>query len=167
MVAEGVVLHTRRVKPRAIKARTRIQEHDRIDEILTAITDMAARCPYNHLRVGIEGPSYGSKGASVHQVAGLWWAITQRLYQLELPYYVITPSQRMKYATGKGQADKDIVLAAVINRYRDLVEVTGNDIADSLIIAAMGARHYGSPLEHHLPELNLKAMEAVEWSTAE
>jgi len=163
LIGNGVVLQTVRVRPKAIKDRTPDQSHARLTQILAAISKMVHEAPIGPLKVGIEGPSFGSKGASVHQVAGLWWLITHHVYTLGLDYYVVSPSGRMKYATGSGRASKDEVLAAVIRRYQNLVEVTGNDVADSLVVAAMGARHYALPLEISLPVVNLKAMEAVRW----
>ena len=75
----------------------------------------------------------------------------------------MTPTARAKYGTGKGNAAKDAVLAAVIRRY-PAVDVTGNDEADALILAAMGARHLGIPLElSPVPGPCLDALLKVRW----
>jgi hypothetical protein len=68
----------------------------------------------------------------------------------------------MKYATGKGMIAKDAVLAAVVRRYVG-IDVTCNDEADALILAAMGARHLGQPIEDSLPLTHLAAMDNVHW----
>jgi len=110
----------------------------------------------------IEGPSYGSKGGSQHDRSGMWWLIVSWLVGQGKPVVEVTPSQRMKYATGKGQISKDAVLAAVVRRYSQ-VDVTGNDEADALVLAAMGARHLGEPIDDPLPKTHLAAMDAVAW----
>ena len=115
--------------------------------------------------VVIEGPSFGQQRQSgQHDRAGLWW---QTVIHFEVgenvPVVEVPPALLKRYATGKGNAGKDEVLAAVVRRYPD-VPVTGNDEADALVLAAMGARHLGHPIED-LPQLNLTAMEKVRWSS--
>lgn len=108
----------------------------------------------------IEGPSYGqSVSASAHDRAGLWWAIASAF---EVPLGVVAPTGRAKYATGRGGAGKDEVLAAVIRRHLDL-DVAGNDVADALTLAAMGARALGCPIDEPLPEVNRAAMLGAAW----
>jgi crossover junction endodeoxyribonuclease RuvC len=119
----------------------------------------------------IEGPSYGSKTGHQHDRSGLWWIVTDWLMQPEdgdgwgKTVIEVSPSSRMKYATGKGMASKDAVMLAAANRYRHLVEVTGNDVADALLLAAMAARHLGHPIESSLPQTHLAAMDGVHWPT--
>lgn len=81
---------------------------------------------------------------------------------LEHPIVIITPSQRAKYATGKGNASKDAVLLAVARRY-PTVEVTDNNEADALVLAAMIARLAGRPIETSLPQTHLDALAKVRW----
>lgn len=143
-------------------------EHVRLAAILADVLRIVGRP--GDLRVdavGIEGPSFSSRGGSSHERAGLWWLITQTLWTWRVPYYVVTPSQRMIYATGSGQADKDRVIAAVVRRYLE-VEVTGNDEADGLIIAAIGARMLGEPVEESLPQTHLRALAKIDarWMSA-
>lgn len=107
--------------------------------------------------VAVEGPSFASSGAGTHDRSGLWWLVVDGLHAHGLPVLEVPPSSRMTYATGKGNAGKDEVLAAVIRRYWG-VTVTGNDEADALAIAAMGARLMGRPIEASLPQTHLRAL---------
>ena len=87
------------------------------------------------------------------------------LLDLGLHVVEVPPTVVKKYATGKGggpDSSKDQVLAAVIRRY-PAVDVTGNDEADALVLAAMGARWAGHPIDDPLPVLQTTAMAKVAW----
>lgn len=110
--------------------------------------------------VVIENPAYSRVGGSAHDRSGLWWMVTSKLIARGHQVVTVPPSCRPKYATGAGggpNSGKDRVLAAVIRRYPQ-ADVTGNDEADALILAAMGARHLGHPIDGHLPQTHLNAM---------
>lgn len=113
--------------------------------------------------VVVEGPSYASDTGKAHDRAGLWWLVVGRLTGGGLNVVEVPPSTVKTYATGKGNASKDAVLAAVIRRY-PAVEVSDNNEADALALAAMGARFTGHPLEHELPKTHLRAMNGVRWA---
>lgn len=110
----------------------------------------------------IEAPSYGSNTGSQHERGGLWWGVARALDQRHVPIATVSPQGRAKYATGKGNAGKDEVLAAVIKRYAD-IEIKGNDVADAVVLLAMGLRHLGTPIDDPLPQLNLAAMAGASW----
>jgi crossover junction endodeoxyribonuclease RuvC len=110
----------------------------------------------------IEGLSFGSFDRNGEQ-AGLAWMVRHSLWKRGIPYALVSPSQRMIYAVGNGRADKDRVLAATIKRYPQ-AEIGGNDEADALLLAAMGARHLGRPIESEpLPQTHLRALTKVAW----
>lgn len=109
----------------------------------------------------IEAPSYGSTMGSQHERGGLWWSVAIALERMGVPIATVSPQGRAKYATGKGNAGKDEVLAAVIKRYTE-ADVAGNDIADAVVLAAMGARHLGMPVDD-VPMKNLEAMAGAKW----
>lgn len=114
-----------------------------------------AGCP-----VFLEGPSYASAGQATHDIAGNWWLVMQMLIEHAGSVHVIAPSTVKQYATGKGNAAKDVVMAAVIKRYPD-VDVINNDVADATALLAIGLRLNGLPLEDSLPAANLKALEKL------
>lgn len=118
--------------------------------------------------VVIEAPSYGSKFGSQHDRSGLWWLVVNALLGDKYPYPIamVAPQSRAKYGTGKGNAKKDVVLAHVIERYQDLApgKIANDDLADALLLAAMGSRWYGYQVEAtEPPEANLEALNAVIW----
>lgn len=160
----ATVLH--RVRSNGHKTATLAARGHRLDLITYAIEEHV--CPlgsYQHVDlVVVEGPSYGQhRQSGQHDRAGLWWQTVRLAASLADGYVVeVPPATRTKYATGKGNAPKDHVLASVVRRYPH-VPVDGNDTADALVLAAMGARHLGVPLEERLPQANLQAMDAVVW----
>ena len=126
-------------------------------DVLSHIPDAA------NVLVAIEGPAFMSKFGSPHERAGLWWSIVIPLVLRGQNVTVIPPNNLKMYATGKGGAKKDVVLAAVVRRYID-VAVVNNNIADSLVLAAMLARHWGQPIEESMPLAHLAAMDKVRWT---
>lgn len=111
--------------------------------------------------VVIEGPAFASASPHSHERSGLWWMVVDALLAREHQVVVVAPAARAKYATGKGNAGKDQVLAAVVRRYPH-ADVQGNDEADSLVLAAMGARALGNPVDD-VPQVNASALLKVAW----
>lgn len=110
----------------------------------------------------IEAPAYSRSNPGMHDRSGLWW-ITVDALLTSAPVVEVAPSARAKYATGRGNASKDQVLAAVVRRYPDF-DVTSNDEADALILAAMGRRALGQPIDD-MPQAHLAGMSKVAWPT--
>lgn len=110
--------------------------------------------------VFLEGPSYGSAGQATHDIAGNWWLLYEALTYDGCKITVIPPTIVKTYATGKGNAAKDAVLAAAIKRYPD-IDIPGNDIADAVILLAIGCRLAGRPLEADLPKTHLRALDKL------
>lgn len=115
--------------------------HERLDWLLGNVRELAAGCDL----VVIEGLAFGAKGSSLLDLAGLFTMATHELWRMGVPYAVVTPNLRAKYITGDGSAGKDACLIAALRRFPG-ADITGNDIADALILAAMGADHLGFPL---------------------
>lgn len=127
---------------------------------LTALTDTIAGGVDRATLLVIEGPAYASVGGSHHDRSGLWWMVVDLALTAGSRVVEIPPAVRCKYACGKGNASKDQVLAAVIRRY-PTVDVTGNDEADSLVLAAIGARMLGRPIDDPMPKEHLAALHKI------
>ena len=100
-----------------------------------------------NLKVFIEGYSFGSKGQAVFQIAENCGILKYRLQQLKIQYDTVVPSVVKKGATGKGNADKDMMYEAFVKETKiDLKKIfdtdkVGNpvsDIADSYFIQKVG-----------------------------
>ncbi|MBF6326537.1 hypothetical protein IU451_28975 [Nocardia cyriacigeorgica] len=115
--------------------------------------------------VALEAPSYGSTTGSVWDRAGVWWHVYTELIASGHTVLPVAPTVRAKYATGKGTAGKDAVLAAAVRRYAD-IEITGNDTADAVVLAAIGCRLIGQPIDDPMPALNLTALDKLNLAEA-
>jgi len=98
-------------------------------------------------KIFIEGYSYGSKGQGLFQIAENCGILKYRLQEQNLPYETVVPSVVKKGATGKGNADKDMMYEAFVKETKlDLkkifdTEKVGNpisDIVDSYYIQKVG-----------------------------
>jgi Holliday junction resolvasome RuvABC endonuclease subunit len=106
----------------------------------------------------IEGLSYHSKSSSIDKIHASWWIVQDNLERAGWrAAHKVSPNQRAKYATGKGNASKDAVLIETVKRYPDL-NIRNNNEADAVILAAMGMRALGHPVEPSLPQAHLEAV---------
>lgn len=105
----------------------------------------------------MEGPSHHSVGRT-HTMAGQWWKFYDVVSEIA-PVLVIPPTNRIVYATGKGTSGKDVVMLAASRRYPD-APIANNDMADAVVLAAMGARVMGRPIDT-LPKTHLRALDKI------
>lgn len=111
----------------------------------------------------IEGPAFTTKGHA-HDRSGQWWLLVHLLSKEGL-VVEIPPSSMKLYATGRGGADKDEVLAAAIRAFPD-ADVRNNNAADALWLAAMVRRQLGAPIEKSRSKVSAAALDRVRWPGA-
>jgi Holliday junction resolvasome RuvABC endonuclease subunit len=136
--------------------------HERLDRLRNTVLELI---PTSVAVVVVEGPSYGNQGGQSghHERAGLWWLVTHTLWKRGTPYAVASPAARAKYATGKGNAGKADVVREVTRRFDWFTG--GEDEADALVLAAMGADWLGYPLAS-MPVAHRQALANVKWPVA-
>lgn len=138
---------------------TRLTGHQRLAEILLAISDLRD-CEL----VVIEDVWLGLKGNTALRLAELHGLVKHWLWLRCIPYVLVQPAQLKLYAVGKGggkDAGKDQVLLAVERRYGGLATVTDNNQADALVLLAMALEHYGAPLAE-VPVVHTLALAKVD-----
>jgi crossover junction endodeoxyribonuclease RuvC len=109
--------------------------------------------------VVIEGPSYASAAsASAHDRSGLWWLLIDAFTVRGWRVVEVPPSSLKKYATGKGNASKDQVLASAVRRFD--FSIDNNNAADAAWLAALGHDLLGQPLIE-LPKDHMAALPAL------
>lgn len=145
-IIHGDVVTVQRVTSKGTKGATSEQQVERLLDIVGRIIALVPDS--DATKIAVEGPSYGSTGSAAHILGGLWWLVRAAFRDADI--VVVPPGTVKKYATGRGNAGKDEVLAAVVRRYFN-VEVSGNDEADALVLAAIVARLDGNPIDLNLP----------------
>lgn len=156
----GVTLHCATSKGTADATWTQ-----RYDRLRALAIEVAGWVPTGSLVV-MESPSYNSKNSgSAHDRSGFWWYLYDALRCMDCHIVPVTPTQRAKYGTGKGNAGKDEVLAATVRRYPEIL-VRNNDEADALLLAAIGCRLIARPLEESLPKAHLEPLSSIPFDAA-
>nr|DAY81857.1 MAG TPA: RuvC [Caudoviricetes sp.] len=114
-----------------IKSRNRSVK--RLSEIRNAVLDIINQTQPS-LAV-IEGYSYGSS----HGMAGLaelGGVIRLLLLDMGIPFIVVAPATNKKFATGKGNAEKDLMLKRVFQHWA--ADMSNNNEADAFALAQFG-----------------------------
>lgn len=131
---------------------------DRFDRTVLLVNKIANYIPRGSLVV-VESPAYGANGGSAHDRSGFWWMVFARLTYMGCTVVPVAPTSLKTYVTGKGNAGKDEVLAAIIRRFPEIA-VTGNDIADAVGLMSIGLRLQGNPCDN-LPQTHLRALDKI------
>jgi hypothetical protein len=98
-------------------------------------------------QVGLEGYAYGASGRAIFQIAENCGLLKYKLYQQGKPIEVISPTAVKKFATGKGNASKEMMvksfgektgidLKKLISPDRTTISNPITDIADSYFICS-------------------------------
>ena len=109
----------------------------------------------------LEGPAYGSNNQMTHMLSGFWWLLAHALEKVA-PIAVVQPSTLKKYATGSGRASKDEMVAAAARGFSQ-VRIKGNDEADALALAAMGADRFGLLYAGGFESADRGSLTSVKW----
>lgn len=97
----------------------------------------------------VEAPSYGSVDAHFHENAGAWWAVVASLVESGIPVGTCAPATRAKWATGRGDAKKLAVVAAMRDLWPGASCTQGEhrlDECDALTLSTAAAQRLGWPV---------------------
>ena len=156
LIDEGGI-YTSLIKSRGKRGDSLAQRAHRLATLRKQIAELIPEGAH----IVVEQPAYSSSMGSMHDRSGLWWLIVGWLH----PFHNVTevaPGTLKKFATGKGNAGKDEMLAAAIRRYPS-VEIVDNNVADAMHLAAMGARYLGHPQEADTVKIT-EAMAVPRWT---
>lgn len=110
----------------------------------------------------IEGPSYGSQGASTWDRAWLWGSLVDRLLSNDIPVVIVPPKTRALWATGSGASGKSPIAVHLSRMWPELdPDGVSDDEWDALALASIGAQKLGllpCELARHKEQL-----EKVQW----
>jgi len=127
----------------------------RIDHIARQVQRLAGGVDL----VVIEGYSYASANQA-HQVGELGGCVRFLLHRLGVPWVDVAPSTLKKFATGRGNAGKDEMIAAAIRRFG--FAGSDNNEADAYLLWCMARHAYGAPVVP-VPAPQAAASEKVSW----
>ena len=107
----------------------------------------------------IEGYAYGRHNKA-HQIGELGCVLRLMFWTADLEVIEVPPSTLKKFATGKGNAGKDLVVSAVTHRAGRVF--ASNDIVDATVLHAIGHQILG---QRHclgdLPQTHLSALDKI------
>lgn len=154
---EGASIHLERVRSTGKATDTLQQRQGRLGRLAARV---AALVEMPDLVV-IEAPAYGAQNGHQHDRSGLWWLVVYFLMNRGVRVLEVPPTVVKRYATGKGNASKDVVLAAVVRRFLE-TDVSDNNLADALTLAAVGARALGEPIDGVISQACMDGMKTVD-----
>lgn len=91
--------------------------------------------------VVFEGLSYGSNDPSAQERAGLAYLLRHALYTRGVPYLLVPPTTLKKFVTGKGNAEKSLMLLEVYKRFG--VSAANDNEADAVGLYYIGMAYAG------------------------
>lgn len=136
VINDGVVIEQRAIVSKPPKEKTPTTEAERLmkirDEIRTSTMTLAKPD-----LVLVEGLAFTARNTSaLVQLAGLNYFIREVLMKGKIPFVIVSPTSLKKFATGKGTADKNIVMMEVYKRWNFSPE--NSDVSDAFVLAQMG-----------------------------
>ena len=108
--------------------------------------------------VVIEGYAHAAEYAGP-QIGELGGVIKVCLYQRGIPFISVPPTTMKKFATGKGNASKDMVLAEAVRMNRD---INDNNAADAYFLYLMGLAHY-EQRDVIAPAFRALVLKSIDW----
>jgi len=85
--------------------------------------------------VGIEGYSFGSRGRAIYDIGELGGVIRLLCYDMHVPAIIVPPAVVKKFAVGKGNAPKVMMVQAQNTTYHTRFRVAENNEVDAMYLA--------------------------------
>lgn len=135
VLAEGLMLKSKAIKSKENTERRLIDIKDQIEREMLE---------YEPNLVVLEGYAMLANGR-ITALAELGGVVKASLYVRKQPFIVVPPARVKKFATGKGNANKDEVRLWVYKRWG--VELKTNDEIDAYVLAQIGLSYLGCPVQ--------------------
>lgn len=113
--------------------------------------------------VVIEDFSFASKGASLFQIAGLGYIFRYELWQVGVNFLLVPPPVLKKFATGMGNADKNIILKEIYKRWKE--DINDDNAGDAYVLTRIGRAVIGwdTELTSYQKDVVNKVKELNKW----
>lgn len=112
----------------------------------------------------MELPAPSRSGGGAHERGWLWWEIYRYLVRHDIPVGLMSVNHRMQYATGKGQATKNLIVDAVARRWPTWPTAGDDNAADAVVLMAAGRDWLGAPITD-MPKTHRSALDKATWPT--
>lgn len=111
----------------------------------------------------IEGYAFAKRTSYVFAQGELGGVVKRELRLQGIPFVLVPPTVRAKFATGRGNAGKSEVVSSISAKLGKVFSGGGaDDEVDAWVLREMGLQHFGlSKLKW--PAKNMEALEKVEW----
>ena len=110
----------------------------------------------------MEGYSYGSRNRA-HALGELGGVLKVAFDEAWIPFVIVPPTSRAKFATGRVNAGKAEVISAVSFRTKRSWSGKGvEDRIDAWVLREMGLQQLGES-QYKWPAENLKALDSIDW----
>ncbi len=116
--------------------------------------------------VALEGYSYSSRFSHAHSIGELGGVVKVALAEAQIRTVIIPPTNRAKFATGRGNASKDEVVAAVLGMVQIENQPGLDDLCDAWVLEQM-LRYILGERRLILSEKQIAALETIEYETKE
>lgn len=117
--------------------------------------------------VVIEGYSFGSRNSQSHSIGELGGTVKLTLWGMGIPFVIVPPTARAKFATGKGNASKSEVVSAVSARTGIVWEGAGaDDKCDAWILEEIGRCYFGAE-RFDWPQINRSGLAKIDFTPFE
>jgi len=147
---------TRRVKTPNLGA-SLVAKRQRLRRAIEGVlAPIPARVDITLIEVPTSTKQFGAHG---ERMAFYWWLVDQMLARG--PVVAVSPSSRIKLATGNGRSSKADVVAAMRAAFPDAV-IPDDNVADAGALMWAGARWAGIPAPDYLPEQE-EAFARLDW----
>jgi len=136
-------------------------------ERIRAMRDLLAQvrttigCP---ALVVMELPAVSRSGGGAHERGWFWWEIYFYLTSSYIPVGLLTPNARALYATGKGNAPKNLVVDSIARRFPAWTTNGNDNAADAVTLMAAGRDWLGWPITD-MPKTHRAALDKATWPT--
>jgi len=115
---------------------------------------------YNPQGAFIEGYGFGARGRAVFSLGELGGILRRLMFVTDVPYWDVPPTTLKKFITGKGNANKNILLEQTFRRYGIGSEVlTDDNQVDAFGLAKLGCAYLN--LEKKLAKYQEEALKGV------
>lgn len=151
-MTEATLIETRAIKssPAPIAERTANVRARRLGDIVRSIRVDVVRVLPEIAVVESPVPNRKMKTAGLLERGAIYWGTLDMLDAMGVEIVEVAPRERALYATGDGAADKMSVAASIVTEHGR--EFPTDDEADAFVLAMIGARLLGKPLDRETPE---------------